>query len=207
MHESESPFDLSNVSRETNHMLATYVAMIEKWNRSINLISTTTEAIIWTRHIHDSAQLFAYRKTDEDHWVDFGSGGGLPAVVLAILARGMNLSMRFTLVESDRRKAVFLTQVTRELDLPVTTICARIEDTEPLMADVVSARAVAALDQLCAWSHPHLAQKGRAVFPKGAKFSDEIDNARIRWVFDLSEFPSATDPDAKVLILENIRHA
>lgn len=202
-----SKVGLPSVSRETNDRLSDYVGMIQKWNKSINLISPLSASEIWSRHILDSAQLLGHRLSDQDHWVDLGSGGGLPALVLAILAKGQALSMRFTLVESDRRKSVFLSQVVRELALPASIICSRIESVPPLKANIVSARALASLEKLCSWTHPHLHPSGRAVFPKGAKFCDEIESARRSWQFDLSEVPSITDNGAKILILENIQHA
>lgn len=206
MNLSNGQFGLSDVSRETNEQLSHFVAMIKKWNRSINLVSPTTLDDIWDRHIADSAQLLAHRRTDHDLWVDFGSGGGLPALVLAILAKGNGLEVTFRLVESDQRKAVFLNQVIRELGLVASVLCDRVENLRPLGANIVSARAVASLEVLCGWAQRHLVPGGRAIFPKGIRSSEEVLVARRQWAFDIIEVPSMTDAGAKVLILENICH-
>lgn len=201
-----SPRGLLDVSRETHERLSHFVDLVIKWNRSINLVAPSTIDAIWNRHIHDSAQLLDYRKFDHGQWVDFGSGGGLPALVLAILAKEKYPKLEFNLVESDQRKAVFLNQAIRETGLSAKVFPTRTELLHPFGSNVVSARAVAALDVLCGWASRHLADGGRAIFPKGAKFSDEIATARQNWTFDLLEVPSVTEANAKVLILENIRH-
>jgi 16S rRNA (guanine527-N7)-methyltransferase len=180
--------------------------LIQKWNKSINLVSAASIEGIWDRHIRDSAQLFQHRKSDVGHWVDIGSGGGLPGIVLSILAKGKQLPIRFTLVESDRRKSIFLDQAIRELDLDTAVICSRIEAVPPLQADIVSARALADLATLCSMAKRHLNPGGRAVFPKGLKSNEEILVARTQWAFDLLEAPSVTDDRATVLILESIRN-
>jgi 16S rRNA (guanine527-N7)-methyltransferase len=197
---------LKDVSRETLEQLSCFVSLVKKWNKSINLVSPSTIDDIWNRHILDCAQLFEFRKSDADHWVDLGSGGGLPGLVLAIMAQGLGGQMKFSLVESDRRKSVFLAVTAKQMNLNVTVHCERIENLAPLGADVVSARAVAGLDTLCSWATRHLAPSGCAVFAKGARSAEEVVMARKNWTFDITEKPSYTEKEAKILILENIRH-
>ena len=76
-----------NVSRETLCRLDQYAALLEKWNPAINLVSKTTIGTLWQRHFHDSAQIFQFHPLDTCHWVDLGSGGGFPALVLAVFAK------------------------------------------------------------------------------------------------------------------------
>jgi 16S rRNA (guanine527-N7)-methyltransferase len=191
--------DWLNVSRETIEKLDHFVAEVLRWNPAINLVSKSSIADIWQRHILDSAQLFPLAESP-GIWADFGAGGGFPGIVLAILG-----APQMVLVESDQRKATFLRQMARQLSLPVTVIAKRIDTVEPLAAQTVSARALASLTELLCHATPHLAPDGRAIFPKGRGFEQELQLAQIDWVFDATRIPSRTDPEAAILMIENIR--
>ncbi|MDQ1846683.1 16S rRNA (guanine(527)-N(7))-methyltransferase RsmG [Gemmobacter fulvus] len=195
-----------DVSRETSEKLDSYVALIQKWNKAINLISRSSEADIWQRHIADSAQLAQHLPSGPRLWLDLGSGAGLPGIVLAIIAAEVAPSLRFELVEVDQRKATFLRQVSRELGLNITVLTERIEALAPRSANVVSARALASLSDLCNFAERHLDADGIAVFLKGTGAEAEIEVARRKWSFNLESFPSKTSADALVLKLKKIRH-
>ena len=133
---------MSDVSRETA-ALAEYAAMLRKWNPAINLVSPTTLDEIETRHIADSRALADMAPTAAGNWVDLGSGGGFPGMVVAICRPDLQV----ILVESDRRKASFLRSVTREIGLKNATVIAdRIESDDPLNAASVSGRLLLSLD-------------------------------------------------------------
>ena len=157
-----------NVSRETLDRLFSFCDLVEKWNPAINLISKSGIAEIWNRHIIDSAQLFQQMPDRAREWCDLGSGGGFPGIVLAILAKQLQPNAQVILVESDRRKSVFLAQASRLLDIDVRVKTQRIEELEPQNADVLSARALAPLSDLCGYAYRHLKPDGVAIFPKGA---------------------------------------
>lgn len=196
-----------DVSRETSDALTRYVGLLEKWNKAINLVSKGTVADIWTRHIADSAQLFRMLPAQASSWVDLGSGGGLPGLVLAILSRDLERELNFVLVESDQRKATFLRQVAMELALPVKVYACRVENLPVgLRADVVSARALAPLPDLCTMASPLLAPDGICIFPKGETAGQEIEAAMQHWHFDLERFPSITSANSEILKLSKIRH-
>jgi len=191
--------DWLNVSRETIEKLDHFVAEVLRWNPAINLVSKSSIADIWQRHALDSAQLFPLAES-QGLWADFGAGGGFPGIVLAILG-----APQMILVESDQRKATFLRQMARQLSLPVTVIAKRIDTVEPLAAQTVSARALASLTDLLGHATPHLAPNGRAIFPKGRGYEEELQLAQADWVFDANRIPSRTDPEAAILMIENIR--
>lgn len=198
--------DWLDVSRETLDRLDQFLRLVEKWNPTINLVSPASLAGAWDRHVLDSAQLFLGAPA-AGHWVDIGSGGGFPGLVLAILADAMRPDMRFTLIESDRRKSTFLSQAARDLNLRVSVLTERAEGVPPLAADIVSARALAALTELCGLAHRHLAPEGTGIFPKGASAEAEISEARKVWDFDAVLIPSHTDPLGRVIKMTNLRHA
>jgi len=197
--------EFSDVSRETSERLASYAALLRKWNPAINLVSRATLDELETRHFADSAQLFDLAPAEARHWVDLGSGGGFPGLVIAIIAEEHAPDLRVTLIESDQRKATFMRTVTRELGLRrVEVIDARIEAADPQEADVLSARALAPLDRLLGFAERHLAPHGVALFPKGARYADEVNRALASWRFEVQNHPSKTDPQAVVLKLGGI---
>src|SRR3954453_2836192 len=73
---------LTPVSRETETRLDRYVALLLEWQGKTNLVAPSTLPNLWTRHIADSLQLLSLAP-DAKTWVDLGSGGGFPGVVLA----------------------------------------------------------------------------------------------------------------------------
>ena len=196
-----------DVSRETFDRMTALTTLLQKWNPAINLVAKSTLPDAWTRHIVDSAQLYHLAPSQLGHWADLGSGGGFPGLVIAILSQELDPQRRVTLVESDQRKATFLRQAVRELGLTQVTVQSeRIETIPPLVADVLSARALAALPQLCDYGQRHLSPTGIALFSKGAQHREEIAQAGQAWRFDLSIFPSDTDPSAVVLAIKAIQH-
>ena len=191
-----------SVSHETLAKLERYVALLVKWTSKINLISASTIPQIWDRHILDSAQLFwRIPAGTATKWVDFGSGGGLPAVVLAILAQG---GLRPVLMESDLRKATFLRQVASELSLGFTVLTDRIETAPPQGATLITARAFAPLNKLLPMAARHLQPEGRLLLLKGAKAEQEIAEARQIWDFTCAESQSITQPEARILQIDGL---
>ena len=108
---------LKDVSRETIELLKQLRVLVEKWNKSINLISKSTVPEIWSRHILDSAQIFYARNKGFKRWLDIGSGAGFPGLVVSILAQDNKINGEIVLVDSDTRKCAFLSAVKRELSL------------------------------------------------------------------------------------------
>ena len=197
----ESRYD---VSRETIERLDTYEALLRKWTPKINLVAPSTLREVWSRHFSDSAVLWQQDLTPE-HWVDLGSGGGFPGLVLAIL--NAHSGTRFSLVEADTRKAVFLRQVIRETGINATVHTARIEALSPLEADVISARALASLPQLLEYMHRHAKASGVGLFPKGVQWQQDLRAAQACWTFKHSIHPGGTDSEGVVLRIEDLSRA
>ncbi len=192
-----------NVSRETFERLAIYVALLERWNPRINLVSKNSLKDIWVRHIQDSIQVFRTSKP-VDHWVDLGSGGGFPGMVCAIMAIESTPETRFTLVESDQRKSAFLRNVARECGAKCTVLARRIEAIDPLGADILSARALADLTNLLSFCDRHLGENGVALLPKGATWKKELLDARKEWNFDADPIKSLTEPQSVILKIKGV---
>ncbi|MGY6709964.1 MAG: 16S rRNA (guanine(527)-N(7))-methyltransferase RsmG [Rhizobiaceae bacterium] len=187
------------VSRETESKLLRYGEMLERWTKASNLIAPSTIADLWNRHILDSAQLVAL-KPDARRWLDLGSGGGLPGLVVAVLLAEKE-NIRVDLVESNAKKAAFLNTVAAELELPASIHRARIEDVHSAVAtpEIVTARALTALTDLLALSRPWLADGAVGLFHKGRDFVGELVKSRDVWDFQLIEHRSAVDPESRIL--------
>lgn len=178
--------------------------MFLKWNRSINLAAPSTLDETWRRHILDSAQLLRLAPHAR-RWLDLGSGGGFPGLVLAFLLADHGGSI--DLVESNRKKSSFLQAVTGHFGLPARVIARRIEDAQSLVAspEIVTARALAPLPMLLDLTAPWLTTGSRGLFQKGRDYRKELEESAHRWEFDLVEHASRVDPQGIILELGRLR--
>ena len=194
-----------NVSRETFLRLKEYEKLLFKWNAKINLVSRSTLDNFWNRHVLDSAQFLSSVGEKAGKWVDLGSGGGLPGLVVAILSDESEPVNKLFLVEADVRKAVFLKTVCRELGLKVEVYNNRIEELPPMSANIVSARALAPLKTLCLYAKNHLEKGGVAVFAKGENWKAELVEAQKKWIFSYEAVKSTLHEGSVVLVLRGIK--
>lgn len=189
-----------NVSRETFDRLEIFVALLRKWSPRINLVSKSTMDQVWARHIADSIQVVEAAGTTGEKWVDLGSGGGLPGLVIAL----SNPDLAVTMVESDLRKSTFLRTVLRETGCKAEVIAERIEAITPQNADVISARALAPLARLLDFTSLHLNPDGFALFPKGVTWKKELKEAESMFSFQHEIIKSRTQEGAVILRIGEI---
>lgn len=200
------------VSRETTNRLSTYAALLEKWQKTINLVAPSTVGDVWHRHLADSAQILALADQTGGTWVDLGSGAGFPGLVLALMRCDLGPG-RAVLVESDSRKCAFLAEVCRQTRIPagftVEILNQRIENPSTQAkigsADVVTARALAALDRLLGLVEPILGEKSVALLQKGRDSAQELAAAQVSWSFDVESIASLTDAEAVILAIRHVR--
>ncbi|MGL5447564.1 MAG: 16S rRNA (guanine(527)-N(7))-methyltransferase RsmG [Rhabdaerophilum sp.] len=192
------------VSRETLSLLDRYVELLRLWQSRTNLIAPSTCDEIWARHILDSAQLLQIRP-EARTWVDLGSGGGLPGLVLACAMREMGGYV--DLIESNGKKASFLRHVATSLDLPCGIHAERIEASVPKLPipHIVTARALADLDSLLGLASSLLKRGAVGLFPKGRDHQTELTRAAEHWHFSYALHESATDPQARVVEITELR--
>lgn len=194
--------DVADVARD----LESYANLLAKWQKVQNLVSRETLRDVWTRHFADSLQALSYFTGADRTFMDFGSGGGFPALPLAIARKGSGQAFR--LVEPTARKVSFLRTVARELDLNVTVIGRRtdeIDSRETGQPDVITSRALASLAQLCDWMEPFWGPNTRAVLHKGREHVEEVAESAALWDFDVLTSPSDTDPGSAILEIRNLR--
>ena len=196
-----------DVSRETIDALKEFADLLTKWNRSINLVAKSTIPDIWNRHIIDSAQLLGWDLQEPPNWIDIGSGGGLPGIVVAIILKDSHPTGTVTLVESDQRKSAFLRTAATTLGLSAEIKAERAEMLAPVDANVLSARALMPLEGLLSLGQRHLKIDGRLLLLKGRTYKEELEAAQKHWKFDVVARPSLTDNEAKMLEIRNVARA
>ena len=183
--------------------LEAFEALIRKWSETQNLVSRETLPDIWQRHFGDSLQLLTLMNSSPAHLLDLGSGGGLPAIPLALASP----STRFTLVDSNQKKAAFLREAARQLKLNVEVLGARVEifDTGTFPdLDLITARGFAPLKDLFAYCAPLWKSDTRALFHKGRQYRSEVTEALSQWRCDLVEHPSLIETDSVILDIERL---
>ena len=179
-----------------------YTALLIEWQARMNLVAASTLPDVWDRHIADSAQLASLvTASDATTWLDLGSGAGFPALVLARLVPGT-----FHLVEATAKKCAFLAAAAAVLGVADRVVVhnRRIEALPPFDADIVTARACAALTQLFAWGEP-FARRGRWLLLKGRTAGDEVAAAARDFTFDHRLVASRTDPHARIVDARHVR--
>lgn len=192
---------LESVSRETQHKLEVYVEMLGKWNTSINIVAKSTLNNVWQRHIVDSLQI-ADLAEKADHWIDLGSGGGLPGLIIAAKKAESSPNTHITMVESDQRKCAFIAAAADAMNLDVTIQCRRIEESTTRTYDVISARALASLPNLLELALPYRHYKTICIFPKGAKAEPEMNTALKTWNVNYDAVQSVTDPSSTIFRIQ-----
>lgn len=190
---------LPGVSRETLDRLDRFTTLLTEEAGRQNLVAASTlGSALWVRHLADSAQLLPLAPPSGGHWIDLGSGAGLPGLVIAILAPHWHV----TLVESRRLRCDFLRAAVADLglDAQVTVAQRRVEVHRDGHYDVISARAYAPLHTLLA-SANHLAKKSTIwLLPKGKNAVNELSTLPQAWQKLFHVEPSRTDSEARILV-------
>lgn len=210
------------VTADIRRDLERYVALLREWQRTHNLVGRGELDAIWSRHVADSLQLIGHAPPGWKTWVDLGSGAGFPGLIIAIAAKGRDgpaeagasppsrpsAKAEVTLVEANMKKAAFLRAAIRETGAPARVATQRIEAHAGTMrgeADVVSARALAPLSELCALASPYLHEESMLLLLKGQDFVHEHAAASKAWDYDVVTIPSVTNPDGQVVAIRKLR--
>jgi 16S rRNA (guanine527-N7)-methyltransferase len=200
--------ELTPVSRETSARLEKFVDLLFQWQAKTNLVAAAELPRIWTRHISDSLQLLPL-VPDAESWVDFGSGGGFPAIPIACALADM-AGVKVHLVESNGKKAAFLREAIRVTGVPALVHQKRIEDCGDSFGDkvdVVSARALAPLTMLLAHAFPLIGRGAIGLFPKGQDVEAELTEAAKYWSIESELVPSRTGDGVIVIVRRLERRA
>lgn len=185
-------------------LLRQYEALVQKWQKAVNLVSASSLNEIWERHILDSAQLYPLIPATARVLVDLGSGGGFPGLVLAILNTVHQGPLTdIYLIESDSKKCVFLTEAARELGVPVHILNERIEHVQGIQADVITARALATVEQLMTYGKPFLKETTQFLLLKGKSVVTEIEPIQDKC--QITFIPSQTDKTGQIIRMTEVQ--
>lgn len=193
---------LTPVSRETLERLERFVALLQQWQQTTQLIASSTVPRLWTRHIADSLQLLDLAP-EARVWVDLGSGGGFPGLVLACaLAHRPGVAVH--LVESNTKKAAFLREAARVTGTPAVVHGMRVEafaDSFAGRAEIITARALAPLKLLLDQCFGLWTEGTQALLHKGQDVDAELTEASRYWNMVPTLVPSRTDPKGRIVII------
>ncbi|HEY2646046.1 MAG TPA: 16S rRNA (guanine(527)-N(7))-methyltransferase RsmG, partial [Candidatus Acidoferrales bacterium] len=145
-----SPFDISP-SEEQIDKIRGYILLLLKWNRIISLTSITAPSEIIGRHFGESMYATKIMPVENCRLADVGTGAGFPGLALKIICP----DVRLVLIESNKKKCAFLSEVIRILELDDVEVRSdRFEDIRPetISANIITSRAVGEFKQLLRWS-------------------------------------------------------
>lgn len=181
--------------------LDAYAAVLAETNAHTNLVSASSLADLWRRHMFDSAQLVPLVPPNARRHVDFGSGAGFPGLVLA----AFNSRLETVLVESIEKKAAFLRAAAEAMGIAdrVRIARGRAEAVAPFRADLITARAVADLATLLGYAQRFHRPGTLCLFPKGRTAADELTAAGRSWTIAADAIPSRSDPSGSILAIRS----
>ena len=198
-----------NVSCETYKKFKIYHNEILLCQKKFNLIGKSTLEEIWSRHFSDCAEILKIFECSKPKKIlDFGTGAGLPGLVLALLAEDRGLDHNITLVESNMKKFGFLKQIIYKLNLNISVFNERVENLSDKNFDIITARAVAPIKKLLHYLRYFNLKNTALIFPKGKTWSKEIDTIKTNWKFDEYIVKNNQKLDASggaVIIIKNLK--
>jgi len=188
-----------NVSRETFNRLKIYEASLKEWQNKFNLVSNKSLEDAWNRHFLDSAQLIKYIPENAKKLYDLGSGAGFPGMVLAVIAAEKMPNLKVSLIESIKKKTLYLNTVQKLCNVKVSIINDRIENLSLKDADVITSRAMCNLADLLKYSYKLANKNTIMIFPKGKTYQEEIERAQKAW-----KFSCQISAEGVILIISNL---
>ena len=195
-----SHWNFLNVSRETVDQFSIFINLLKERQKRDNLISRNSIDDIWIRHVIDSVQLLQFVSRETSSVTDFGTGGGFPGIILSI----MQPQIAFKFVEVRQKKILFLKEVISSLSLNAEVIGERIEHLRPWKEEVITARALAPLNQLLPLLYPFTTRETTLILPKGKKVEEELKEIKKKWHADMEKKESYTNSEGMILIVKNL---
>ena len=183
-----------NLSRKQIDLIDSYILKLEKNNQIQNLVGSSTINIAWDRHINDSLQLSKFILKKNVSIIDFGTGAGLPGVILYIFGY-----TNILLIDSKMKKINFIKEFAHEQNLEIKTICTRVEKIKNQKFDFIICRAFAPLLKLLDYSRFFNKKNTSLLFLKGRSVKKEIQDAKKSFSFEYDLYPSQSEGDGYVL--------
>jgi len=183
-----------NLSRKQIDLIDNYILKLKKNNQIHNLVGPSTIDIAWDRHVNDSLQLSEFMLKKNASIIDFGTGAGLPGVILYIFG-----FTNILLIDSKMKKINFIKEFAHEQKLEIKTICTRVEKIKNQKFDFIICRAFAPLIKLLDYSRFFTKKNTSLLFLKGRNVKKEIEDAKKSFNFDFNLYPSKSEGGGFVL--------
>ena len=197
---------LSNVSRETLNELEVYCNSIISRNKTLNLISKSTEKSIKNRHIEDSAQTIDFiDKKDINICTDRGSGAGLPGIVLGILMKPRKSMFKLIFYEKSYHKSIFLKEMTKKFNLKSEIHQKNIFEQKNLDTDVIISRAFKPLPLIFQIAENNFKSFKYIIIFLGKSGKKIMNDAQKFWKFDYEEKKSVTNNGSLIVKIYNLQ--
>ena len=206
--------DLYDVSRETMEKLSIYEKLIIEGQKKCSLIGKSTLSNIWLRHFADSAKLLKIVKEvhlnsgrKALHLLDVGSGAGFPGVVLSIMADAEKIPINIVLVDSNRKKSLFLESIKKELDVSYSVVNKRSENIKQKF-DIITARAVISVKGFLDLNHNLITKESILILFKGRTWKEEVKESKKKWNFEFNVVKNNIRIDSSggvTLIIRNLK--
>lgn len=182
--------EMFHVEHLIQSKLDLYMTLLRKWSKQINLVGSRELDCLEERHLQDSIQLFNLVDNKSAKIMDLGSGAGFPGLVLSILG-----CENVTLVEANKKKAIFLNEVIRQTGSKAIVLAERLEhiNGEDHKVSIITSRAFAELDIILEYAHKFLLPDGFCLLLKGETVDIEIKKAQKKFQFTYEKIPSKTD--------------
>ena len=201
-----SKLNIQNVSRETLDELQNYSLSIIRKNKEINLISSSTEKSINTRHIADSAQIIDFiNKNDVNVCTDLGSGAGLPGIVLAILMKSKKPKFKVIFYEKSYHKSNFLEEISKKFKLNTKINQKNIFEQENLETDIIVSRAFKPLPVIFEIALNNFSKFKYIILFLGKSGKEILKDASKKWKFDCEEKKSLTSDESLIVKISNLQ--
>ena len=201
-----SKLNTQNVSRETLDELNKYSLSILRKNKEINLISSSTEKSIKTRHILDSAQTIDFiNKNDVKICTDLGSGAGLPGIVLAILMKPKKPEFKVIFYEKSYHKSNFLKEISKTFKLNTEINQKNIFEQKNLQTDIIISRAFKPLPVIFEIASKNFKKFKYIILFLGKTGKEILNEASKKWKFDYEEKKSLTSDESLVVKISNLQ--
>ena len=202
-----SKLDRLNVSRETCLDFEKFISMIESKNRKINIISkkSSENEDIRQRHIIDSAQAIEFVDLNENTTCDLGSGGGMPGIVIAIMAKNLKKKIKINLFEKSYHKSSFLKEVSKELNLQTEIIQEDVFKIRDMNSGTIMARAFKPMPIVLDLVYKNFNKYKNLILFMGKSGKKILSQTLKDWDFEYKEKRSLTSDDSFLLNIKNIK--
>ena len=202
-----SKLDRLNVSRETCLDFEKFISMIELKNRKINIISkkSSENEDIRQRHIIDSAQAIEFVDLNENTTCDLGSGGGMPGIVIAIMAKNLKKKIKINLFEKSYHKSSFLKEVSKELNLQTEIIQEDVFKIRDMNSGTIMARAFKPMPIVLDLVYKNFNKYKNLILFMGKSGKKILSQTLNDWEFEYKEKRSLTNKDSFLLNIKNIK--